>query len=261
MSDLFENGSTLVGTYTNPSRFGSHVCRPLAISLRKTAPADLDARALEALVRVEQRAQDVEDIATARERQAPPAVRGPRIAAGTAWSALNTALGCVALIPSSPLAEEAQRTQSTLFPDGVSFVQLEAHAAWAVGDRLLSRIDSEGHAPVITRLVHAALLENVREAHAALGIATGLAAGVAIAPSGRSLAEARSRFAYAVSDYARAVSVGLDVGDREAVTRFANAMAPIDTYRITRSTDDDEDDTDTPTPGEGGGGPPPPFGA
>ncbi len=259
MSDSFDSGATLVAAYTNPSRFSSPMCRALAISLRKTAPADLDPRSLEALARVEQRALDVDDIATARERQAPPAVRAPRNAAGTAWSALNTALGCVASIPGSAIGEEAQRTQGSLFPDGVSFVQLEAHAAWAVGNRLLSRIDAEGLAPVIVRLVHPELLENVRDAHAQLGVVTGLADGVAIAPSGRSLVEARSRFAYAVADYARAVSVGLDVGDRTAVVRFANAMSPIDTYRITRSGEDDTDVTDAPSPVDGGGGPPPPF--
>jgi hypothetical protein len=259
MTDPNTDGAALVAAYTNPARFGSRHSRPLAILLRKTAPTDLDPRAVEALVRLEQRAQEVEDIATARERQAPPAVRGPRITAGGSWSNLHAALGCVAQVTGDPAGAEAARVHGTLFPEGVAFVQLDAHALWAMGDRLLRRIDDENLGPAIEAVVHPALLRDVRTAHTQLGVATGLAAGVPVAPSSRSLLEARSRFAFAVCDYARAVSVGLDIGDRDAVARFANAMAPIDTYRITRATEDAEDSTDAPTPPVDGGGPPAPF--
>jgi hypothetical protein len=79
--------------------------------------------------------------------------------------------------------------------------------------------------------------------------------------------EACARFAFAVTSYARAMSVGIGDRDHEAAARFAKALAPIDTYRITTGKNGDDDEELDPvepvvdnTPPRPGGPTPPPFG-
>jgi hypothetical protein len=56
-----------------------------------------------------------------------------------------------------------------------------------------------------------------------------------------------SRFAFAVSSYARALSVGLDPQNEVAMERFEKALAPIETMRVTgKSEGDDEDEPGEP---------------
>lgn len=261
MFDLRNDVSGAVVTYTTPSRFSSKHSKAIATQLERAAPADLRDIERDALRLVMTRALEVHDIATARERTAPPSLRGPRNAVVAAWGAIHGALREVATIPIdvSPDGAIASRLSLSLFPDGLAFGQGDAPAVWEHSDRLRGRIVSEGLAPQLRALIHPALLEALDRAHAVLSeVMSGPAT------SNASLSRARSRFAYSVSAYARALSIGLDDTDHERAERFVMAMSPIDSFRITSGKSDDETDDEDPIgpaidprPGDPT---PPPFG-
>jgi hypothetical protein len=268
MFNTFDDIAAMLAHYTSPSRFRSGQCTALAVSLEQAAPDGMADTHRAALALVRARATEVDAIATSRERTAPPALRAPRNNTTVRWTALNTALLTVGEIPSdvTPDAATAQRIALSLFPSGTSFGTADAATVWVHSRRLLERIDTEGLAASIDALVHPALLASVRRAHAELGAATGLA-GRGDAGDAQSLAEACARFAFAVTSYARAMSVGIGDRDHEAAARFAKALAPIDTYRITTGKNGDDDEELDPvepvvdnTPPRPGGPTPPPFG-
>jgi hypothetical protein len=91
----------------------------------------------------------------------------------------------------------------------------------------------------------------IEKAHAQLGEAIGVSGDVVELPARRGLAEALARFNFAVSAYARALSIGIDETTDEAFEAFKTALAPIDGFRIARAAggseiDDEEDDTEEP---------------
>ncbi|MFO0711625.1 MAG: hypothetical protein U0353_17365 [Sandaracinus sp.] len=268
MSDIREDVVTVIARYTNTARFGVRHCTPIAIELQKSAPPSLNDAQREALRLVGVRAREVEEIASARERTGPPSVRGPRRAVVVGWSGMQSALLAVATLPAGvvPQSADAARIAASLFPEGVTFGAGDAAAVWAHSQRLLGRIETEGLVTLLETLIHPGFLRAVRAAHAELGTATGLSSASAVSYSTGSLVEARSRFAFAVSRYARALSVDIDDRDHEAAARFAAALAPIDNYRITSDKpDEDELDADptpiadpaAPTPSPGGPTPAP----
>ncbi|MBN8611053.1 MAG: hypothetical protein J0L92_10740 [Deltaproteobacteria bacterium] len=264
MFDLRNDVSGAVVTYTTPSRFSSKHCKAIATQLQQAAPADLRDIEREALRMVMTRALEVHAIATARERSAPPSVRGPRNALVASWGAIHGALQQVATIPIdvSPDGAIASRIALSLFPDGMQFGLGDAPAVWEHSDRLRGRIASEGLDAQLRALIHPALLETLHRAHALLSEVTGLGTGPAPDASSASLRTARSRFAYSVSAYARALSIGLDDQDHDGAERFVRAMSPIDPFRITNDKNDDEDDdvVSDPIAPRPGDPTPPPFG-
>jgi len=270
MPETRDDIATVIARYINAARFGVRHCTPIAIELQKSAPASLNDVQREALRLVGVRAREVEDIASARERTGPPSVRGPRRAVVVGWSGMQSALLALASLPAGdvPQSADAARIATSLFPEGVTFGSGDAAAVWAHSQRLLGRIEAEGLVTPLETLIHPGFLRAVRAAHAQLGTATGLSSASAAAYSTGSLIEARSRFAFAVSRYARALSIDIDDRDHEAAARFVAALAPIDIYRITsdRPEDDDLDADPAPaedpaTPAPSPGGPTPsPFG-
>ncbi len=166
-------------------------------------------------------------------------------------------------VGAGPDGPTASRIALSLFPEGIAFANGDAAALWVHSQRLLGRIESEGLVSSLETLLHPGLLATVRRAHADLGVATGLTSQTGPA-STASLAEACARFAFAISGYARALSVGIDDRDQAAADRFARALAPIDTYRTTTGKSDDTEDEDPVEPAAPTGGPggptPPPFG-
>lgn len=258
MVSSLQNAVAVVSNLTSTARFASHHCTPLAARLRAVAPADLSADQRDALAVVIRVADEVDAITKDRMRTAPPALRAPRNAAVTAWSSMNAVLLAVATVPPAVDADgpEAAAIALKLFPEGVSFSQDDAAAVWRGSHVLISRIAEEGLEARLDALVPA-LRASVMHAHAQLGAALGVDGSTGTVPTTRSLAETTSRFAFAVSGYARALSVGLDPQNELAMERFEKALAPIDDFRTTtKSREDDESDAPPPVfpPGT-----PPPF--
>lgn len=259
MVSSIQNAVAVVSNLTSPARFKSPHCTPLAARLRAVAPTDLSPDQREALAVVGRVADEVDAITKDRMRTAPPALRGPRSSAVTAWSSMNAALLAIATVPGEVDADgpEAAAIALKLFPEGITFTQDDAHAVWRSGHVLLSRITEEGLEARLDALVPA-LRASILHAHAELGAALGVDGSVGAVPTTRSLADAVSRFAFAVSSYARAMSVGLDPQDERAMERFEKALAPIETMRLTGKSDGDDEDE----PGEPVGpttSTPPPF--
>src|SRR5690606_42072920 len=64
--------------------------------------------------------------------------------------------------------------------------------------------------------------------HAWLGEAIGVEGDQVELPARRALLDAVSRFSFAISAYARALSIGIDETTDEAFEQFKRALAPID---------------------------------
>ncbi|MBN8612788.1 MAG: hypothetical protein J0L92_19490 [Deltaproteobacteria bacterium] len=263
----FQDIAAKIAHYTQTPRISVRHCQALAIQLERVAPSVLRPDEREALRVLVLRASEVEALAAKRERSAPPAVREPRNQLSIRWTAFYAGLQSIATLPAEISADgsAAARLAQSLFPEGTSFVSSDAHALYIHSKRLFDRIEAEGLAGPLDALLHPGLLRAVRRAHTELGLATGLGEGSEVSLNAASLVEARGRFVFAVSSYARALSVGIDDRDHEAADRFVRAMSPVDTYRITTGKTDGEGDdegTDPVTPGDSGpGGPtPPPFG-
>jgi hypothetical protein len=91
-----------------------------------------------------------------------------------------------------------------------------------------------------------------------LAAAVGLDGNVTKLPPKRALLEATTRFSLAVAAYARALALKIDETDVDAITRFRDALAPIDPLRVSgragsvEEEDDDEGDVEEPTPDPNG---------
>ena len=258
MVSSIQNAVSVVSNLTNTARFKSHHCTPLAARLRAVAPTDLTPDQRDALAVVGRVADEVDAITKDRMRAAPPALRAPRAASVTAWSSMSTALLAIATVPSNVDDDgpEAAAIALKLFPEGVTFSQDDAHAVWRGSHVLLSRITEEGLEARLDALVPA-LRASVMHAHAELGAALGVDGSTGAVPTTRSLADAVSRFAFAVSGYARALSVGLDPQNEVAMERFEKALGPIEDFRVTGKSDGDDEADEGPPPVFPPGTPPP----
>jgi hypothetical protein len=243
-----------IGAYTTPARFRALHCTPLALQLARVSPSTLTADQRKALDLVQTRASEVETIRKVRQRVSGPSLQRPRNATTTAWTALATSLNALATTPPDlgPEGPNAAALAATLFPEGTSFGQQDASAVWSHSKVLLDRIAEEGHRAAIESLVSPVLLVAIEKAHAQLGEAIGVSGDVIELPARRGLAEALARFNFAVSAYARALSIGIDETTDEAFEAFKTALAPIDGFRIARTAagseiDDEDDDADEPS--------------
>ncbi|MBN8614062.1 MAG: hypothetical protein J0L92_25920 [Deltaproteobacteria bacterium] len=241
------DAATLIAKYTHPTRFGALHCRPVAIYLERAAPSDLSPVQREALRAVAERAQEVESLFLARERSVPPKLTEPRNRVLMAWSAMQAALLTLARVPDSvPERADAERLATLLLPAGIPFGRDSADVVWSESRRLLKRIEDEGMAASIDSLIHPAFLRAVRRSHDELGVATGLAPGVPLRaqPPRDTLAEAATRFASAVSRYARSLSLEVDEDDEASIHRFVHAMHVIDALRVSSTRRRNEEDRD-----------------
>lgn len=248
-----QNAAMLIASYTSNARFNSRHATPLALQLQAAAPVGMTDAQRTALALVARRAEEVDEVRKARLRMSPPALRGPRNALASAWTALNGALLAVASVPAELGAEGAEAGQlaASLFPEGTLFAQADAAAVWSHSKVLFDRIEEEGLRARISALVSPKLLASVQRAYEVLGAAMGLGGSATVMPSSRALADATARFSYAVAGYARALSVGLDESDVAAMERFASALGPIDAMRISGKAEDEGGDdvtTEVPAP-------------
>ncbi|MCB9622687.1 MAG: hypothetical protein H6723_05035 [Sandaracinus sp.] len=232
-----------IGAYTQSARFRASHCTPLALQLARVAPAALTDDQRRALDTVQARATEVETIRKVRQRVSGPSLQRPRNATATAWTALATSLGALSTTPPElgPQGPNAAALVATLFPEGTSFGQQDASAVWSHSKMLLERIAEEGHRPTVDSLVSPVLLRAIEKAHAELGRAIGVSGDLVELPARRGLADALARFNFAVSAYARALSIGIDETTDEAFETFKAALAPVDAFRIARGVSSDAD--------------------
>ena len=234
----------------------SRHCSFLARQLEAVAPADLTPEQREALVLLLTRGNEVDEVRKAQQRLAPPALRGPRNTMVTAWASLSGVLSALASVPAkvAPTGEEATKLSSVLFPEGVVFTTYDAGALWAAS-RVLERIEEEGLRARLDAIVHPSVMQSIERAYAELAAAVGLDGNVTKLPPKRALLEATTRFSLAVAAYARALALKIDETDVDAITRFRDALAPIDPLRVSgragsveEEGDEDEGDVEEPTP-------------
>ena len=229
------DSAAIIAAYTNTTRFPARHVALLARKLSRHAPENLRPDQRAALDGVMRRADDVAEIQIERARHPGQSVRVPRYELGTAWVSLANALGALVTLPDElgPEGPEARRLLADLFRAGTGFTQLEAAGLWGDSSTLLGRIEQEALAQRIDAIVAPGLLRNVRRTFERLGAALGVRGEVVVTVKPRALAEACARFSYAVAGYARALSVGVDDQDEDALRRFAAALSPIDEHRVT----------------------------
>lgn len=258
MTTQVQHHAASIAVYTSNARFNSRHCTALAMQLQRAAPARLSGDQASTLALISTRAGEVDQVRKARSRSAPSAQRVPRAKLVSAWTAVKEGLGAVATIPPElgPEGQEAQGVTVRLFPEGTSFQHLDAVAVWSQSKELLERLEEEGLSARVNALIHPRLLAAVTRAYEQLAQAIGVVGAVITAPPPRALAEANKRFAYAVSSYARALSVSVTLEDPASLQRFLDALAPVDAMRVSGVVEEGEDDKDDegadPQPGEPG---------
>ena len=210
-------------------------------------PADASSDEKKAMKIVVESADAVADVITERERAGASRVRPMMLSFINAWSGGSEVLGGLSRADGQ-LGAVAKAMSEALFADGVSFVKLDANAAWFEGQRRLDRIDEENLARKLAALVGEQLVTQMRNTTLSLGNAIGVGDEHLEVPSTTALAEKVAVFARAVAAYARLLSAKVDESDGDSVERFRKALAPLDEYRASRkgSTDDDEDGTELP---------------
>jgi hypothetical protein len=233
--------------------------------LQKVAPKDITTDEKRALKILGQRAKEVREVQSERDRQSPAKLRPVLNSYVNGWSGLYEGLSAKARVPAvvSDAGLRAQAINDSLFPDGVSFTQLPAPSAWSEGERRLERLDAEGLESRIIELVGADLLSTVRVSTAALADAIGTGEADRITPSSTGLIEALARFGRAVSRYGRWLAANCDEEDPASVDRFMRAVAPIDAHRAAmgRSSGSDTTTPDTTDTSEPTTAPPPASGS
>ncbi|MCB9621867.1 MAG: hypothetical protein H6723_00855 [Sandaracinus sp.] len=243
--------ATTIASYTNPSRFNSRHCKALALQLQRVAPKNLEPAQKQALDALVARGLEVEEIRKNRARTSAPSLQRPRHATASAWTALNSALTALTGLPADlgPEAELAANLVGTLFPEGTAFGTADAVALWTHSGTLLERIEEEALRAKLESLVNPKLLVAVERAHAWLGEAIGVEGDQVELPARRALFDAVSRFSFAISAYARALSIGVDETTDEAFEQFKRALAPIDPMRAVGKpgASDELDEEDAPT--------------
>lgn len=222
-----------VGAYTSSSRFASRHARAVADLLLANAPSSLNAAQRKALDAVQVRAEAVDAVRRERHGASAPKVRVQRQELINAWSALHSALSALASIPPDVgnQAVEATALLSRLFPAGLSFLSGDAAALWSDTRLLFSRIEDEELQPRIDAIVTPVHLASVRAARARLGTVLGVDGNPRPRPR-QTLGEVNSLFAFAVANYARALSINLDLDDEVSVGSFFAALQPLDALRV-----------------------------
>jgi len=220
--------------YVGPVRANAQSALVLARRLEKAAPEDLTAHERRALSRVSEAAEAVQEIQSARERFAPIKLRPLLAALASDWAALEGALAAAArLAPElGDLGARAGRVLATLLPDGTSFTQRAAPAAWSEANRRLDRLREEDLDDEVVALVGRPFLDAVKRSTARLGDAIGVGRVPAPVASPTALAEALLEFGAAVGAYGRVLAGAVsDEKDDGQTRRFLAAVAPVDQHR------------------------------
>jgi hypothetical protein len=234
-------------SYVESARFGATYCGPVARRLLNSMPADASSDEKKAMKIVVDSADAVAGVITERERAGVGRVRPMMLAFINAWSGGSEVLGGLSRADGQ-LGADAKAMSEALFADGVSFVKLDANAAWFEGKRRLDRIDDEDLGRKLAALVGEQLVTQMRSTTVSLGNAIGVGTEQIEVPSKTALAEKVAVFARAVAAYARLLSAKVDETDGDSVDRFRKAMAPLDDYRASRKGSSDDDETETELP-------------
>ncbi len=205
----------------------------LAARLEWAAPSNMNSDEKKALALVVARAGEVKGVLDERDRLGPQRLRPLLNAFANDWSAIYGALSAKARLPShvGDAGEDAASLVSSLFPDGVSFTQLEAESAWVEGQRRIERITDEKLGKRIEALVGDGFIEAVENSTGELGNALGTGEEKRTIPSSSGLHDSINRFGRAVGAYGRALAFRVDEDDEASVQRFLDAMEPLDIHR------------------------------
>jgi hypothetical protein len=237
--------------YVRNVRCSAQTTAVLAARLQKAAPHDISAELRAALRAIAVRAADVAEVQSERDRLGPARVRPLLSAYDNGWSALHEALVAAARIP-AVVSNRGQRSRAILesvFPDGISFVVLDAEAAWAEGKRRVDRLRDEGFEATLAELIGSDFVATVDTVTKDLADAIGTGSRPHVVLNTSALQEALWRFGRAVGNYGRLMAATCDQESAASVERFLRAMAPIDAHRnAARSGGDHEADRDDAAP-------------
>ncbi len=219
--------------YVRNVRSGALQASVLATRLQKAAPIDITNDEKKALKVVVLRAGEVSLVQSARDRLAPGKVRPVLLEYTSDWSAFLDALLAKARVPAhvSDGGARAREIATSLFPDGITFTQLDAESAWSEGNRRLERIAQEKLGDTIDELIGADFLKAAEKGTSALADAIGTGEADQATPSTTALIESLARFGKAVGAYGRLLAAHTDEDDPASVQRFLHAVAPIDAHR------------------------------
>jgi hypothetical protein len=241
-ADLVFNPLTPItfSDYVDGIRIAAPYMKSLALTLANSQPDDLDEAARKQLSLLADIAKHGDDVLD--ERQGVLGVRPTLDDFTSVWGGLYEGLVAKSRMPASfsDRGERAATLVTRIFPDGVSFVRRDAHAAWSDGDRRLALIAELGLEGELDQIAGADHLEAAKKATAALGEALGVGHTRRESLRGADLQATVARFSREVARYARMIAASVNVADPITVARFRSAVAePIDGLRSRRGGSDE----------------------
>ena len=136
------------------------------------------------------------------------------------WSAFHGWLSAISALQESVapgVAREAQRILSTLFPDGLRFLQSAFQQEWAESNSRLKAIVERGYEQFITSHGGELVLASLRKAHEHYGKVLGITQGI-VAPEPAEVRAALVRFTSSMRAYVlQVVAHATDAGENEMV--------------------------------------------
>ncbi len=222
--------------YSRPPRIDALRGIALATLLLRAAPSKPSRSVARSLRTVRSAAVDLQTELKARGRTRPESLKPLDVAFDNGWSALRDSLAAWTKVHGKSfegLRARAEQLLAAYFPDGVEFVKLAYEAEWVHSQNLLERFEEERATADLERLAGAEILANVREQHATLGTALGLAGKRAAeeAASTTGVAERVTGLAHAIGDYTRRLAGEVETTDAASVAAFRKAMRPLDDHR------------------------------
>lgn len=144
------------------------------------------------------------------------------------WGTIHSRLlDCANLATEKP--EDAALGASillSLFSNGLAFLKLPYDAEWAESEKLLKRIDDEGHAKGIEKLCDPVFLKVLRKAHADYGRVLGLTEKTKL-PEVAGVGVAMADLNRAIGQYVRKVAGTVDEDDEATIKVALDLLSPI----------------------------------
>jgi hypothetical protein len=252
MSQL-ENVRSLVPSYTGRIKVASGKALGLALLLAKSAPPDIATTQRRKLDALKLEGQAVETARSTKARVAGATIQPLRNEFAAGWSGVHLALESVEQLPAqiSDHGERARKLRARLFPVGREFTKLSGLEAWTYAQSIFRQIEEESLEAEITEVIGVRFMNAAKLVTKDLGEALGLGDTARRIPSATAVSDAMDRFTTALAAYTRSLAADLDETDEASCRRFFEALAPIDVYRTTRTSDEDEADpelTQSPSP-------------
>jgi hypothetical protein len=227
--------------YLPAPRFGLAAGISLTHGLHAAVPPNATETAVRYISEAMTKANLLNTTWAAREKaegERPPSETRPADARmDIAVRALFDRLSAAAQLPPERYPEAAQAASlvASLFPEGLGWLRLPYDKEWSHANKLLTRIDSEGHAAAIDGIAGPAYLAELRLAFAEYGKVLGKTQARPGAAAQISVADGLKELSSLIGAYTLQILATADESKPETIDAVRHALQPLADYKATQS--------------------------